>query len=223
MFIQPFIANNQNSAPVAPTRRRGQGRDAILEVVRNLLRERSIDGLSMEMIAQHAGLTRRTIYNHFANTHELFTVSRERLINGLTPLVPIAISDRVPLMAGLTSFARQAIRLFADDRHHDLLLSVLRDGHTHRWLIAAYEETVQRPMQKALLTALTDAAAKGQFAGDPQRATFQFLWMLQASASPLLLDGGRNEVSPNTVSAVVAAFLAEHDRPAPARASLIAA
>lgn len=47
-------------------------REAILEAARNIFLRESYTGASMESVAQEAGVSKQTIYNHFANKDELF-------------------------------------------------------------------------------------------------------------------------------------------------------
>lgn len=47
-------------------------RDAIIEAARHVFLREGYGGTSMESVAQHAGVSKQTIYNHFANKDELF-------------------------------------------------------------------------------------------------------------------------------------------------------
>lgn len=194
-------------------RRRGCGRGVILDVARQLLRERSLDGLSMELIAQEAGYTRRTIYNHFASITELFEVSLKTLIAGLEPLVPTAVTSRLPRALALSRFATQASRLFADERHLDLMLSVVRDRHAHPWIAAAYDAAIQKPLSDALIAFLDDAKTAGWFKGDPHCAAFQLLWTLQAAATSTSIFNSPETGAHSGPDAIVRAFLVQHEQP----------
>ncbi|MGA7964686.1 MAG: TetR/AcrR family transcriptional regulator [Gammaproteobacteria bacterium] len=47
-------------------------RDAIIEAARDVFLRESYSGTSMESVAHQAGVSKQTIYNHFANKDELF-------------------------------------------------------------------------------------------------------------------------------------------------------
>lgn len=58
-----------------PTRRRltpDQRRDALLDAGEELFRERGVDDVSMQDIAEHAGVTRALLYHYFRTKAELF-------------------------------------------------------------------------------------------------------------------------------------------------------
>lgn len=215
MLVQALNLSSGNRKIVTGSRRRGCGRAVILEVVRGLLRERGVDGLSMERVAQEAGYTRRTIYNHFASIAELFEISRKTLIAELTPLVPTMIAPQLPRHVALSRFAAQASRVFADDRHLDLMLSVVRDRHTNPAIVALYERDILQPMTRTLTAFLTDVQTAGRFSGDPRAGAFQLLWTLQAAATSSSVFGhvdGTDVVSCD-IDQIVRAFLIQHAPP----------
>ncbi|WP_182911931.1 TetR/AcrR family transcriptional regulator [Sphingomonas cavernae] len=213
MLVQAVSVSPGLHKPQSVRRRRGCGRAVILDVARRLLRERSLDGLSMELVAQEAGYTRRTIYNHFASVTELFEVSRKSLIAGLEPLVPNAITSRLPMTLALSRFATQASRLFADDRHLDLMLSAIRDRHASSWIANAYDTAIQRPLSDALIAFLDEAQAAGSFNGNSRSAAFQLLWTLQAAATSTSIFNSADTGARSEPDAIVRAFLMQHHHP----------
>jgi AcrR family transcriptional regulator len=184
---------------------RWQNRARILDAAGRLLRERSLDALGMDEIARAAGLTRRTLYNHFASTAEIFRMSRQTLLAELVPLVPQAVADSAPAAIALTRFAFQAVRLFGDPRHADLYVSVAREGHAQPWIAQSYETRIQAPMIAAISTCLTEMRRSDGFHGDIRAAAFQLLWTLQAAAASQVISG--QAVS---AEAIVNAFLVQH-------------
>lgn len=207
MYIHP-IAAPICASPTMPGRRR-PGRRIILDVMRQLLRDHSLDALTMEQVAQQARLTRRTIYNHFASITDLFAASRKLLLSELSLHVPGCIATALPVHAALGRFAHQAGRLFADDRHHDLLRSVMRDGGAHPWLTIAYEQQIMAPISEALVAYLADPAHQGRFGPTPHRAAFQLIWTLQGAAASSTFFGA-NDAVPDSL-AIVRAFLIQHE------------
>lgn len=215
MFMQVIHHLESAKVPRSAPGSRSRNRAVILDVAGRLLRKRSLDGLTMDEIAREAGLTRRTIYNYFAGTGDIFEISRKTLLNELAPIVPSAVSSDLSLQAALLRFAFQALRVFEDDRHMDLYLSVAREGGSNPWIIAAYDNAIQGPMINALTAYLTEARRAGRFGGDPRSAAFQLLWTLQAAAASARLFGRSHsgEAVPPGIDAIVNAFLIQNRAP----------
>ncbi|WP_182911814.1 TetR/AcrR family transcriptional regulator [Sphingomonas cavernae] len=183
VHVLPHSLSSQTGKATA--RGRGQARAIILDVVDRLLCERGAETLSMELVAQEAGIVRRTVYNHFGSTGELFRISRKRLLAAIAPLAPNEVPVDIPPVAALTIFARRAIQLFTDPRQIELMLSIVRDGRSHPWLAAAYDREIQTPMRSALERYFSIARRAGLFDHDPRRASYQLLWTLDAAAMSL--------------------------------------
>src|SRR3546814_4462071 len=76
--------------PIAGVVRRGRPsdpgkHDAILENARRMFTRLGFDGTSMDELAQHAGVSKATIYNHFDSKEALFEATFERLLQALPP------------------------------------------------------------------------------------------------------------------------------------------
>lgn len=195
----------------APRSRR-YNRTAILEVARLLLRSKGLVAISMEEVAAQAGLTRRTIYNHFGNTAQLFELSRKTLLAELTPLVPTRIEHGWPMSRGLTDFADRVARLFRDERHRDLYLSLTRDGQA--WLEAAYQKQILAPMADALAAYLSRQWPHVSSAASASAAA-RLLMMIQATSTTpppfeRLAPGDEIHVPP---AIMVQAILAQYTKP----------
>ena len=70
------LGNNTNR--IAPKVARGGSRDAIVEAAVRLFLERGFGSVSMDELAEAAGVARRTLYNQFASKEEIF---REMLLS----------------------------------------------------------------------------------------------------------------------------------------------
>ncbi len=211
MFLHITSQPEMRAAP-CPRGGRRQNRARIVDAAGRLLRRRSLDAIGMDDIARETGLTRRTIYNYFGNTGEIFAVSRKALFAEIAPLVPVTVTDKAPTAAALTRFAFQALRLFGDRRHADLYLSVAREGEAHPWIVQSYDARIQAPMVAAIAAWLGEVRRARGFDGDPQVAAFQLLWTLQAAAASRLFghDGERDDGARVMVEAIVNAFLVQH-------------
>src|SRR2546421_2946389 len=65
------------SDPATPKARRGGSREAIVEAAGRLFLERGFGSVSMDELAEAAGVARRTLYNQFSSKEEIF---REMLL-----------------------------------------------------------------------------------------------------------------------------------------------
>ena len=69
----------ENSGGAVPKVPRGGSREAIVEAASRLFLERGFGSVSMDELAEAAGLARRTLYNQFTSKEEIF---REMLLQG---------------------------------------------------------------------------------------------------------------------------------------------
>lgn len=140
----------------APVLRRATGmrpirtRVIILEAARELFYNRPFDTVTVEMIAAHAGLTRRTIYNQFADAAALFRATREQLVHEIAELLPVNVSTDLPARVALRLYCRQVATAFSDPRYIELVGSLVRDGWSAPWLIDGFERHVRFPIVRCL-------------------------------------------------------------------------
>lgn len=193
-------------------RHRRYNRATILHVMRVLLRRKSLDAISMEEVATEAGLTRRTIYNHFASTTQLFQVSQTMLVAELAPLMPSSVRSDLRAEAALADFAEAASAQFADPRHQDIYLSLVREAPP--WLAGAYEQQIFGPMVATLSTYLETTWSSALY--DHATIARQFLALLQVTAArtlpydPVRVNAAERIMPNILVDALVRQFLEPH-------------
>lgn len=127
-----------------PTRQR------ILAAARALLRTHGYAGFSMERVALDCGLTRRTIYNQFADRDALYQASRAGLLDEFERRLPreiMAVGD--PLIA-VERFLALALEALADPAHVELARSAAFDESACPWIARLYEDHVRRPLREAV-------------------------------------------------------------------------
>lgn len=61
----------------------------LLEAAASVFLERGYDGASMEQVASQAGVTRKTVYNHFSSREDLFAA----VVNSLCERIGVALDD----------------------------------------------------------------------------------------------------------------------------------
>lgn len=144
--------------------RRGPGRPrnadvdaAILEAALDLLIERGVEAVSIEQVAQRAGVTRATVYRRFANKEELLVAA---IGVGQEPPVevpePVDLEQMVAVWAAHLSMPRLR-------RLTRRLMAALED---HPELRKAYYDASVKQREQAVRAALERARARGQLAPD---------------------------------------------------------
>src|SRR6201996_6415531 len=63
---------HNGASEAGPKARRGGSREAIVEAAEHLFMERGFGSVSMDELAEAAGVARRTLYNQFASKEEIF-------------------------------------------------------------------------------------------------------------------------------------------------------
>ena len=111
---------------------RSRTRETILSRTRLLLRDRPLDSVCMEDVAQAAGLSRRTIYNQFDDLETLFRACYEQLIGELARSVRAEIPFADDPQTALSRFGAMAARLFSAERYAELARQIVRVGHGFR-------------------------------------------------------------------------------------------
>ena len=71
-----------DATEAGPRVRRSPSREAIVAAAERLFLERGFGSVSMDELAEAAGVARRTLYNQFASKEEIF---REMLAQGVGP------------------------------------------------------------------------------------------------------------------------------------------
>ena len=89
-------------------------RDAILEAATTAFRDEGFECTSMDRIAELAGASKRTVYNHFRSKEALFQAVVERLFEDAAALKRVEWDSERPIEHQLADFAR-AKTLMAED------------------------------------------------------------------------------------------------------------
>lgn len=192
--------------------RRGHGtRQRILGIARQLLRERPFVSVSMEMVAERSGVSRRSVYNHFPDREQLYRASRELLLAELAGLInPTLPPTQRPELA-LLRFAQSLVRLFDDERYAELLLSVIRDGPAQPWIVEAFDRRVRAPLLQALELYFMKVQAGGRLTvEDPALAARFFLGLVESRTIVPALMGETGEATERVSNPDIAAQITAH-------------
>lgn len=105
---------------IAPQRLTERKREAILQAAIAEFRSSGFEITSMDKIAATAGVSKRTVYNHFPSKEELFAEILNRLWNSLTAEQDTAYSPEQPLREQLRTLLQAKLHMLADENFLDL-------------------------------------------------------------------------------------------------------
>jgi TetR/AcrR family transcriptional repressor of mexJK operon len=199
--------------------RDAEKREAILDTAWAMFLERGVQATALEAVAKQAGVSRVTLYSHFADKDALFetAVEREmiRLARTQEPLAP----DQ-PLRDGLIGFGLALMRFLTSPgpaSYYSVLAGELR---RHPDLARRFYDLGPAVTLRNLAALLRAAAEEGQITlADADRAAEQLFGLWQGVTNyQLALDLDRDALIiglPERVTAGVDLFLAACRKPPP--------
>ncbi|WP_030142477.1 TetR/AcrR family transcriptional regulator [Pseudomonas fluorescens] len=104
----------------APQRLTERKREAILQAAIAEFRSSGFEVTSMDRIAATAGVSKRTVYNHFPSKEELFAEILNRLWNSITAEQDMPYRSQAPLRKQLQTLLQAKLQLLADENFLDL-------------------------------------------------------------------------------------------------------
>ncbi|CAN7686609.1 TetR/AcrR family transcriptional regulator [Pseudomonas brassicacearum] len=103
-----------------PQRLTERKREAILQAAITEFRSSGFEITSMDKIAATAGVSKRTVYNHFPSKEELFAEILNRLWNSITAEQDMPYSPQKPLREQLQTLLQAKLHMLADENFLDL-------------------------------------------------------------------------------------------------------
>ena len=104
----------------APQRLTDRKRQAIIQAAINEFRENGFEITSMDKIAATAGVSKRTVYNHFPSKEELFAEILNQLWTRVTAEQETAYRPDLPLREQLRGLLMAKLQMLGDDNFLDL-------------------------------------------------------------------------------------------------------
>jgi TetR/AcrR family transcriptional regulator of autoinduction and epiphytic fitness len=103
-----------------PQRLTERKREAILQAAIAEFRSSGFEITSMDKIAATAGVSKRTVYNHFPSKEELFAEILNRLWNSITAEQLTPYDPQTPLRDQLRTLLQAKLQMLADENFLDL-------------------------------------------------------------------------------------------------------
>jgi TetR/AcrR family transcriptional regulator of autoinduction and epiphytic fitness len=196
----------------APTRLTDRKRQAILKAAAEQFRACGFDATSVDRIAAAAGVSKRTVYNHFPSKEELFTETLVQLFQSGASALEVPYDSTVDLREQLTGLLAHKMRTLADRDFIDLARVAIAEAiHAPARARAVFDRLGER--EEGPTAWIRAAQADGKLRpGDPgfastllqgQIKTFAFWPQVTLGAAPL----GEDEQA-RVIDASVSMFLA---------------
>ncbi|MBQ4852949.1 TetR/AcrR family transcriptional regulator [Pseudoalteromonas sp. MMG012] len=83
----------------------------ILDAAQDLFYQYGLDQTSMDTVSSHAGVSKRTVYNHFSSKEVLFHAILDRMLEKVANVSAIEFDSTRPIQAQLSDIATQEVAL----------------------------------------------------------------------------------------------------------------
>lgn len=181
-------------------------RAAILDAAKTLFPRRGYAGVSMDAIAQAAGVSKLTVYSHFQDKDTLFVEAVKAKCEDLLPSDLFVARFEGPIRGQLVRIAHAFFRLITSDEaiaiHRIMSRQLPEDSH----LPKMFWEAGPKRTQEAFATFLRAEDAAGELhVPDASLAASQFFCLLKGEYHARLLCGYPEHFTPADVDAHVEA------------------
>src|SRR5580658_4412872 len=168
----------ENSNGVVSKVARGGSREAIVEAASRLFLQRGFGSVSMDELAEAAGVARRTLYNQFASKEEIFREMLLRVAGQLEDAAPPGIETQGDVEDVLRLIARIILDLHKHPEYLGFLRMVVADSRQFPWIAEEFA-AVMDPQTERLARYLAHLTAMGVLeCHNPTLAAHQFMGML---------------------------------------------
>jgi TetR/AcrR family transcriptional regulator, regulator of autoinduction and epiphytic fitness len=205
---------NIGPADALPNARRGGSREAIIEAAERLFLVRGFGSVSMDELAEDAGVARRTLYNQFTSKEEIFREMLLRVSGQLEHAFPPGIETKGSVEQVLRLIARAIVELHRQPEYLGFLRMVVADARQFPWIAEEFA-AVMDPQTERLARYFEHLTALGILdCRNPLLAAHQFMGLInQFSLWPLMM--GRDSVpapDEDVVEETVRMFLRSYRR-----------
>lgn len=161
-------------------------RGRIMTATVALMLELPFDDISMEMVAKSAGVSRRTVFNHFATKELLLTESVQKVWSsiGISEIANASDALRDPV-ATMTRIGDAAASFWLRPDSVAVARMVIRESAKHPEMTEHYVELGKRPVTRSIIQYLERLSQQGSIdIADHDLAAKQFLGLM---IEPLVL------------------------------------
>jgi AcrR family transcriptional regulator len=192
------MAVRTDSNEAAAKARPGGSRETIVEAAERLFLERGFGAVSMDELAEAAGVARRTLYNQFASKEEIFREMLLRVSRQLEKAFPPGVETQGDIEEVLRLIARLILDLHEQPKYLGFLRMVVADSRQFPWIAEEFA-AVMDPLTERLTRYLAHMTAMGILdCRNPLLAAHQFMgslndvslwpWMMGRESLPIPAD-----------------------------------
>ena len=168
---------------------------AILEAATTLFLRNGYVATTMDDIAETANVSKRTVYNNFADKDALFrevVMAATGIAEAFAADAAAELADPDDLPAALFALARRLAEGATDPRVVQLRRLLIGEAHRFPDLAAEYYRLAPGRVMSTLAAALEDLARRGRLqVPDPVRAAEQLAFLVLGPALDRAMFGGR--------------------------------
>lgn len=191
----------------APQRLTDRKREAIIQAAIAEFRAHGFEITSMDKIAATAGVSKRTVYNHFPSKEELFAEILNQLWARIIAEPSVSYDREQPLHEQLRLMLREKVQMMADENFLTLArVAIAATIHSPERAQNMIERMGER--EEGLTVWIRAAQADGRLkAVDPEFAAHQVQGLLKAFAFWPQISLGRAALDPDAQNAVAESAL----------------
>ena len=192
---------------------RGTSREAIVEAAVRLFLERGFGSVSMDELAEAAGVARRKFYNQFTSKEEIFREMLKRVSGQLESGFPPGIETQGDAEEVLRLIARMILELHKNPEYLGFLRMVVADLRQFPWIAGEFA-AVMDPLTDRLARYLAHLTAMGVMAcQNPLLAAHQLMGALnEFSLWPWIVGRESLPISPEEIIDETIGMFLEHYR-----------
>jgi TetR/AcrR family transcriptional regulator of autoinduction and epiphytic fitness len=205
----------KGSNQAIPKVRRNGSRDAIVEAAERLFLERGFGFVSMDELAEAAGVARRTLYNQFASKEEIFREMLLRVSGQLEDAFPPGIETQGDVEEVLRLVARMILELHKRPEYLGFLRMVVADSRQFPWIAEEFA-AVMEPLTERLTRYLAHLTGLRILdCRNPLLAAHQFMGMLNELSLWPWMTGRESVPVPekDIIEETIRMFLQHYRRP----------
>src|SRR6201993_1280698 len=137
------MQHRKGSQPAIPNTRQGGSREAIVAAAQHLFLERGFGAVSMDDLAEAAGVARRTLYNQFASKEEIFREMLLEVSRQLEDAFPPGIETQGDVEEVLHLVARVILGLHKNPEYLGFLRMVVADSRQFPWIAVEFAAVME--------------------------------------------------------------------------------